>query len=100
MSELHIKARNGELRRRDKRFRESYPHVDWFIGWCPHAARLMLGDSKALDYNDGRCLNWLRVCEKTGMVVVHNKKCDVPEVKREVRAYPHQDCPKARERSV
>jgi len=41
----------------------------------------MMGDRKALDYNNGRCLNWLRVCEKTGMVVVHNKKCDVPEVK-------------------
>jgi len=27
-------------------------------------------------YPDGRSINWLRFCEKTDKVVVHNKKCD------------------------
>mgnify|MGYP007042374431 CR=1 FL=1 len=31
-------------------------------------------------YSDWRCLNWLRICEVTGKVVVHNKKCDVKEI--------------------
>jgi hypothetical protein len=49
-------------------------------GWCPHASVLHFSDPIAAKYMDERCVNWLRICDDTGLTVVHNKKCDVPEV--------------------
>lgn len=43
--------------------------------WCPHAKDFSKTELAAR-YPDGRSVNWLRLCEKTGKVVVHNKKCD------------------------
>ena len=45
--------------------------------WCIHAKSMSAWVGEGKHYQDGRSINWLRLCEKTGKVVVHNKKCDV-----------------------
>lgn len=44
--------------------------------WCPLARELTPREGAA--YPDGRCIGWLRICRKTGSVVVHNKQCVDP----------------------
>ena len=51
-------------------------HKIWGNEWCPHAKSVSMGDPTIPLYDDFRCLGWLRRCEKTGKIVVHNKKCD------------------------
>lgn len=72
------------LRCKDERFPHPKP-ASWFVPWCPYSRPLRYEDIKDKvnffgKYSDGRCINWLRFCSKTEKVVVHNKKCDVPEV--------------------
>ena len=69
---------------------EKHSRSNWHIPWCPYSRTMSPADIPPLTdkrvepwyvtYSDWRCLNWLRLCGKTGKVVVHNKKCDVPEV--------------------
>jgi len=69
------------LRCKDKRFNPKTDHSTWYIHWCPYAEQTLMGDPDVA-YEDYRCLNWLKRCKKTGKIVVHNKKCDVLEVKQ------------------
>jgi len=48
----------------------------WETLFCENAESMRMWDKLALNYPDGRSINWLRVCKITGKVVVHNKKCD------------------------
>lgn len=61
--------------------------------WCPHARKARSEDAKNFkEFNqDYRCLGWLYVCNKTGKIVVHNKKCDVPSVVKTVEFYTDKD---------
>jgi hypothetical protein len=64
------------IRCKDKKHGESVFGSEWCahakdFGQAQRAEKPLLGT-----YPDMRCANWLRVCEKTGKVVVHNKKCD------------------------
>jgi len=60
--------------------------------WCPNAVSLH-GTKMSSKYFDGRSINWLRLCEKSGKVVVHNKKCDcrVSEEKGDSENAEHSD---------
>ena len=46
--------------------------------WCPFSRKMGFHDEAALSYPDGRCIGWLYICEITGEVVVHNKRCTAP----------------------
>ena len=66
---------------RDNCWRDKFC-ADWYVPWCPHSEVMTTDDEVRMKkrYSHGKCVNWLRICKKTGKVVVHNKKCDVPKV--------------------
>lgn len=44
--------------------------------WCRESEQIRFDDPIAIQYPDGRSINWLRRCMVTGRVVSHNKVCD------------------------
>ncbi len=44
--------------------------------FCPNAKSMRFFEGKGILYPDGRSINWLRVCDLSDKVVVHNKICD------------------------
>ncbi len=64
-----------KMRCKDAAHRPDFRSLDekW---WCVNAKSFRFFEGKGLLYPDGRSINWLRVCDLSDKVVVHNKKCD------------------------
>jgi len=81
------------LRCKDERF-------GWWMegdpAWCPFAREMEIEEVPA-EWEDMRCINWLRICTKTGKIVVHNKKCDVVKMRARVCMHYLNDADMARD---